>query len=476
MPKKYRFLLYSFLLNSALLPELKAEEPLVSPKLIELLKQKTPEDLKNGIELRSGGNEMRKGLSEGDDLLIDKVAKDLSNSHLVQKYAEINKLRIKGDYQNANKLLDICDKTFFQKPDAPNPLPPISGVGIICKQTLVGNYFLDGNLKDWGKSLNFVRNVYYPPIRKISGLEEFSLTDAEMGRLSVSPNSIPPFKVTGTDHQQRIQLQFDVAIDEEHRRSATNYVPHITASLNGKNIPFFLETSAAIGKLPEEWRHSPHVHIVGHLDRAKNGASEFFSGDIGIVDEIKIGKAVLKNVPFLLTNVNQAYLGLMILQKLGKIKINKQQMTFGKNINCNCQQDIHLGSALGGDFQSVQYPITWQGYTRLVVVDFTQDDTVYNLTTYKSEFTPQEKEQSFEERPDPNNKELKFSVYFNKGNLFVDNMDYGQKKEIVIEDSRSRLATIIGLSILEKADLYLDFINHKACLKPNNSDATPIPQ
>ncbi|ACV75502.1 MAG: retropepsin-like aspartic protease [Zymomonas mobilis] len=475
MSKKYRFLLYPLLLNSFCLPPLKADKPLVSPKLIELLKQKTPEDLKNGIELRSGGNEMRKGLSEGDDLLIDKVAKDLSNSHLVQKYAEINKFRIKGDYQNANKLLDICDKTFFQKPDAPNPFPPISGVGIICKQTLVGNYFLDGNLKDWGKSLNFVRNIYYPPIRKISGLEEFSLTDAEMGRLSVSPNSIPPFKVTGIDHQQRIQLQFDVAIDEEHRRSA-NYVPHITASLNGKNIPFFLETSAAIGKLPEEWRHSPHVHIVGHLDRAKNGASEFFSGDIGIVDEIKIGKAVLKNVPFLFTNVNQAYLGLMILQKLGKIKINKQQMTFGKDINCNCQQDIHLGSALGGDFQSVQYPITWQGHTRLVVVDFTQDDTVYNLTTYKSEFTPQEKEQSFEERPDPNNKELKFSVYFNKGNLFVDNMDYGQKKEIVIEDSRSRLATIIGLSILEKADLYLDFINHKACLKPNNSDATPIPQ
>ncbi|MCP9306979.1 retropepsin-like aspartic protease [Zymomonas mobilis] len=475
MPKKYQFLLYPLLLNSVLLPPLKADKPLVSPKLIELLKQKTPEDLKNGIELRSGGNEMRKGLSEGDDLLIDKVAKDLSNSHLVQKYAEINKLRIKGDYQNANKLLDICDKTFFQKPDALNPLPPISGVGIICKQTLVGNYFLDGNLKDWGKSLNFVRNIYYPPIRKISGLEEFSLTDAEMGRLSVSPNSIPTFKVTGIDHQQRIQLQFDVAIDEEHRRSA-NYVPHITASLNGKNIPFFLETSAAIGKLPEEWRHSPHVHIVGHLDRAKNGASEFFSGDIGIVDEIKIGKAVLKNVPFLFTNVSQAYLGLMILQKLGKIKINKQQMTFGKDINCNCQQDIHLGSALGGDFQSVQYPITWQGHTRLVVVDFTQDDTVYNLTTYKSEFTPQEKEQSFEETPDPNNKELKFSVYFNKDNLFVDNMDYGQKKEIVIEDSRSRLATIIGLSILEKADLYLDFINHKACLKSNNSDAQPIPQ
>ncbi|MFT8736515.1 MAG: retropepsin-like aspartic protease [Zymomonas mobilis] len=464
MSKKYRLLLYPFLLNSLFLAELKAEKPLISPKLIELLKQKTPKDLKNGIELRSGGNEMRKGLVDGDDLLIDKAAKDLRNSHLVQKYAEINKFRVKGDYQNANKLLDICDKTFFQKSNDPDPLPPISGIGIICKQTLVGNYFLDGNLKAWGKTLDFIRNVYYPPIRKIAGLEEFSLTDAEMGRLSVSPNSIPPFKVTGIDYAQSIPLQFDIALEEEDRRSA-NYAPHITASLNEKDAPFFLETSAAIGKLPEEWRHSPHVHIVGHLDRAKNGASEFFSGDLGIVDEIKIGKAVLKNVPFLFTNVSHAYLGLMVLQKLGKIKIDKQQMTFGKDINCNCQQDIHLGSAFGGDFQSLQYPIIWQGHTRLAVVDFTQDDTVYNLTTYKPEFTPQEKEKSFEVRPDPNNKELKFATYFNKGDLSIDNMDYGQKKEIVIEDNTSRLATIIGLSIIDKADLYLDFINHKACLK-----------
>lgn len=307
-------------------------------------------------------------------------------------------------------------------------MPPVSGVGMTCQQILAGNYFLDGNLKNWGKILHFVRNVYYPPIRKISGLEQFSLTDIEMGRLSVSPDSIPPFTITGIDHQQSIPLQYNVQIKEDHRRFAEN-VPSAMVSLNGKEVPFFLETGAAIGKLPKALSHSPHVHIIGHLDRSTNAASEFFSGDLGIVDEIKIGKAVLKNVPFLFTHVSQAYLGLMILQKLGKIKINKQQMTFGKDINCNCQQDIHLGSAFGGDFQSVQYPITWQGHTRLVVVDFTQDDTVYNLTTYKSEFTPQEKKQSFEERPYPNNKELKFSVYFNKGNLFVDNMDYGQKKK-----------------------------------------------
>ncbi|MCA1956797.1 retropepsin-like aspartic protease [Zymomonas sp.] len=462
MPKKYRFLLYPFFLNALLLPPLEAEKPLISPKLIEFLKQYRPEDLKNGMELRSGGDEMLKGLSEGDDLLIDKVAKDLSDSRSVQKFAEINKLRVKGDYQNANKLLDI--NTFFQKSDMIDPLPPISGVGIISKQTLVGNYFLDGNLKAWGKTLDFIRNVYYPPIRKIAGLEEFSLTDAEMGRLSVSPNSIPPFKVTGINHQQSIPLQFDMDLKEKHRRSA-NHIPHITASLNGKDIPFFLETCAAISKLPEEWRHSPHVHIVGHLDRATNGASEFFSGDLGIVDEIKIGKAVLKNVPVLLADVSQPYLGLMVLQKLGKIKIDKQQMTFGKDINCNCQQDIHLGSAFGGDFQSLQYPITWQGHSRLAVVDFTREDSLYNLLTYKPEFTSQEKEKSFEVRPNPNRKELKYEIYFDQGNLSIDNMDYGQKKEIVIEDNTSRLATIIGLSIVDKADLYLDFINHKACLK-----------
>ncbi|MFT8451565.1 MAG: retropepsin-like aspartic protease [Zymomonas mobilis] len=464
MPKKYRFLLYPLLLNSVLLSELKADKPLVSPKLIEILKQQTPETLKNGIEIRPGDEEMQRGVLEGDDLLIDKAANALKGNNLVSQYAKIDKLRVKGDYQNANKLLDICGKTFFQKPDDPNPLPPVSGVGMTCQQILAGNYFLDGNLKNWGKILHFVRNVYYPPIRKISGLEQFSLTDIEMGRLSVSPDSIPPFTITGIDHQQSIPLQYNVQIKEDHRRFAEN-IPSAMVSLNGKEVPFFLETGAAIGKLPKALSHSPHVHIIGHLDRSTNAASEFFSGDLGIVDELKIGKAVLKNVPFLFTDVSQAYLGLMILQKLGKIKIDKQQMTFGKDINCNCQQDIHLGSALGGDFQSVQYPITWQGHTRLVVVNFTQDDTVYNLTTYKSEFTPQEKKQSFEERPDQNNKELKFSVYFKKGNLFVDNMDYGQKKEIVIEDSRSRLATIIGLSILEKADLYLDFINHKACLK-----------
>ncbi|ACV75496.1 MAG: retropepsin-like aspartic protease [Zymomonas mobilis] len=475
MIKKYHFFIYSILFFSIFSAESRADKPLVSPKLIEVLKQYSPKDLKNGIEFEPGGDEMRKGRSEGDPLLIDKAANEREGNNLVKKFAEIDKFRVKGDYQNANKLLDICGKTFFQKSDDPDPLPPISGIGMICKQILAGNYFLEGNLKDWGKSLDFIKNVYYPPVRKISGLEQFSLSGTKMGSLSVLPDSVPPFTITGIDHQQNIPLQYQIPIKENHRHEAEQ-VPHITASLNGEDFPFFLETSAAIGKLPKAWSHSPHVHIIGHLERVTNAASEFFSGDLGIVDELKIGKAVLKNVPFLFTDVSQAYLGLMILQKLGKIKINRQQMNFGKDIICNCQQDIHLGSELGGDFQTLKYPITWQGKTKLVAVDLTQDDILYNLVTFKSEFTKKEKKQALELKKNLKNIKLEIVAYFNKDNLFIDKISYGQKKEIVVGYEQREPATIIGLSILDKGSLYLDFINHKACLKPNNSDATPIPQ
>ncbi|AAV88891.2 uncharacterized protein ZMO1_ZMO0267 [Zymomonas mobilis subsp. mobilis ZM4 = ATCC 31821] len=475
MFKKYRSLLYPLLLNSVLLPQLKADKPLISPRLIELLKQQTPETLKNGIEIRPGDEEMQRGVLEGDDLLIDKAANALKGNNLVSQYAKIDKLRVKGDYQNANKLLDICGKTFFQKPDDPNPLPPVSGVGMTCQQILAGNYFLDGNLKDWGKILHFVRNVYYPPIRKISGLEQFSLTDIEMGRLSVSPDSIPLFTITGIDHQQSIPLQYNVQIKEDHRRFAEN-VPSAMISLNRKEVPFFLETGAAIGKLPKAWSHSPHVHIIGHLDRSTNAASEFFSGDLGIVDELKIGKAVLKNVPFLFTDVSQAYLGLMILQKLGKIKIDKQQMTFGKDINCNCQQDIHLGSALGGDFQTLKYPITWQGKTSLVAIDLTEDNSDFTLWTFKPDFTKEEQETTFQFPTKENNKTVLSQGRIVKSDLSIDGINYGVREEFIAKDTIQDPATIMGLFILNKVTLYLDFINHKACLKPNNSDATPISQ
>ncbi|ACV75501.1 MAG: retropepsin-like aspartic protease [Zymomonas mobilis] len=475
MSKKYRFLLYPLLLNSFCLPPLKADKPLISPRLIELLKQQTPETLKNGIEIRLGGDEIQEGVLEGDSLLIDKAINALESNNLASQYAEINKLRIKGDYQSANKLLDICDKTFFQKPDTSASLPPINAIGMVCKQILAGNYFLDGNLKDWGKSLDFIKNIYYPPVRKISGLQQFSLADVKMGGLSVSPNPIQPFTITDIEYQQSIPLQYQIPIKENFRRNA-EHVPYVIASLNEKEVPFFLETSAAIGKLPKAWSHSPHVHIVGHIERATNAASEFYSGDLGIVDELKIGKAVLKNVPFLFTNVSQAYLGLMILQKLGKIKIDKQQMIFGKDINCNCQQDIHLGSALAGDFQALKYPITWQGKTNLVAVDFTQDNTIFNLLTFKLQFTAEEKKQSFEEDVNSNKKMIKIVGYLNNENLFIDGINYGKIKALVEEDNRRKPVIIISTSILDKASLYLDFINHKACLTPNNSDAHPIPQ
>ncbi|MCP9306983.1 retropepsin-like aspartic protease [Zymomonas mobilis] len=475
MFKKYRSLLYPLLLNSVLLPPLKADKPLVSPKLVEILKQYSPQDLRNGIEFRPGDEEMQRGVLEGDDLLIDKAANALKGNNLVSQYAEIDKFRVKGDYQNANKLLDICGKTFFQKPDDPDPLPPISGIGIVCKQILAGNYFLDGNLKDWGKSLDFVKNVYYPPIRKISGLEQFSLSGTKMGSLSVLPDSIPSFIVTGIDHQQNIPLQYQIPIHEDHRRES-DQIPHVTVFLNGKEVPFFLEIGAAIGKLPKAWSHSPHVHIIGHLERVTNAASEFFSGDLGIVDELKIGKAVLKNVPFLFTDVSQAYLGLMILQKLGKVRIDKQQMTFGKDINCNCQQDIHLGSALGGDFQTLKYPITWQGKTNLVAVDLTQNNSLFTLWTFKPDFTEEEQETTFQFPTKENHKTVLLQGRIVKSDLSIDGINYGARKEFIIKDTIRNPATVMGLFILNKVTLYLDFINHKACLMPNNSDATPMPQ
>ncbi|MFT8796754.1 hypothetical protein [Zymomonas mobilis] len=477
MPKKYRFLLYPLLLNSVLLPPLKADRPLVSPGLIEALQQKSPESLKEGIEFQPGGDEMQKGLLEGDSLLIDKAANELKGNNLVSQYAEIDKLRVKGDYQNANKLLDICGKTFFQKPDDPDPLPPISGVGMVCQQILAGNYFLDGNLKDWGKSLDIINTIYYPAIRKFAGLEQFSLADSKIGKLSIAPNSVPTFSITGIDRQQNIPLHYP-KISEEGYHNSTWDVPYMMASLNGTNFPFFIGTDIAISKLPKALSQSPHVHIIGYINRAENGRSQVYDGDLGIVDELKIGNAVLKNVPFIFANVDQAVLGLMVLQKLGKIRIDKHQFSFGKNIACNCQQDIHLGSELGGDYQMLKYPVKWREKTEMVTISLSQtslDDVSIIISQHN--FTPEEEKQSREITTNlPNTKSKEESIYQKEVNLIIDGINYGKTKELFKKDSVHRPFRSMGVSILEKADLYLDFINHKACLKPNNSDEQPIPQ
>lgn len=235
---------------------------------------------------------------------------------------------------------------------------------------MAGNYFLEGNLAAWGRKIDDIKNTYYPAVRKFAGLEQFSLADVKMGSLSVAPNSIPPFTVTGINHQQILPLEYREPTAKDCCRTLNS--PSLTASLNKKDLPFFLETDTAIGKLPKKLSQSPHIHIIGHIEKAGNGRGEAFNGDLGIVDELKIGNAILKNVPFLFTNTKEASLSLTILQKLGKIQINRQRFTFGKNIDCSCQQDIHLGSSFGGSFYMLRYPITWQGKTELAAVDLSQ--------------------------------------------------------------------------------------------------------
>ncbi|AHB10284.1 hypothetical protein [Zymomonas mobilis] len=474
MPKKYQFLLYPFLLNSVLLPELKADKPLVSPKLIEVLKQYSPKDLKNGIELRPGGDEMQKALWDGDAFYMQKVEHQENRANIVKKFAEIEELRITGNFEEANKQLQICHNTSFQKPDVSNPLPPVSGVAMTCNQLAAGNDFLEGNLAAWGIKLDVINTVYYPAIRQHTGLEEFSLAAGKMGRLTVLSNTIPPFTITGIDQQQTIALQFPSSVESPQilKKYSGSKMPYIMSSF----APFFLATDTAIGKLPKGLINSPHVRIVGHIEDAVNGSSEHYSGDLGIVDEIRIGKAILRNVPFLFTDTNPPVLGLMILQKLGKVKIDKQAITFGKDINCDCQKDIHFGSSAGGNYQALKYPLEWKDKTISAVVNLNQDNVFFDLLTFKENFTSEEEKKSsnFSQK---NKKEIaNKNSYFEEGYLLIDGINYGKRRKLIVKEVERTPDTIIGMSILDKASLYLDFINHKACLKPNNSDATPIPQ
>lgn len=114
MPKKYRFLLYPLLLNSFLLPELKADKPLVSPKLIEILRQYKPEMLQEGIELRPSGEELQQALFEGDTSLIQKIATSKESTNIVQNLAEIEVYQSKGAFQEANKQLKYAIKISFK--------------------------------------------------------------------------------------------------------------------------------------------------------------------------------------------------------------------------------------------------------------------------------------------------------------------------------------------------------------------------
>ncbi|WP_041573372.1 hypothetical protein [Zymomonas mobilis] len=92
-------------------------------------------------------------------------------------------------------------------------------------------------------------------------------------------------------------------------------------------------------------------------------------------------------------------------------------------------------------------------------------------------FTPEEEKKSREITTNlPNTKSKEESIYQKEVNLIIDGINYGKTKELFKKDSVHRPFRSMGVSILEKADLYLDFINHKACLKPNNSDEQPIPQ
>ncbi|TQK77712.1 hypothetical protein FBY53_0347 [Zymomonas mobilis] len=69
MFSKYNFVILICVIHSFFLPELKADKPLVSPKLIEILRQYKQEMLQEGIELRPSGEELQQALFEGETSL-----------------------------------------------------------------------------------------------------------------------------------------------------------------------------------------------------------------------------------------------------------------------------------------------------------------------------------------------------------------------------------------------------------------------
>ncbi|AEH62666.1 retropepsin-like aspartic protease [Zymomonas mobilis] len=474
MLKKYLFLTLFLFSELLAFSKVKAEESLPSSKLVDFLKQQSPQTLKEGLKVAPGGDESTLALYEGDSLHLQKMIDDPKRTSFEKKFINTDLLRTKGDFKEADRQLEICHKTYFMEGSGIH-LSPINLGAMICDQLLAGNYFLEGNLAAWGKKIDDIKNTYYPPIRKFAGLEQFSLFDIKMGNLSVPPSEIPPFTVTGIDQQQTLPLQSQKLTQEGYRRSTWN-VPYLTASLNGTDFSFFLGTDTAISFLPKALSHSPHVHIVGHIEIATNGRGEAYNGDLGIVDELKIGTTVLKNVPFLFTNTDEASLGLMVLQKLGKIKIDRQHFTFGKDIDCHCQKDIQLGSIFDGRFYALRYPITWQGKTEMAAIDLSQSDARFSFMLFQPDFTPEEEKQSFEISKEIDGTKVTASIYLKDGNLSIDGIDYGKRQKSVQKDKLRIFSKVMTITILEKADLYLDFINHKACLKPNNSDATPIPQ
>ncbi|WP_252507121.1 hypothetical protein [Zymomonas mobilis] len=195
------------------------------------------------------------------------MATSKESTHIVQNLAKIEVYQSKGAFQEANKQLEICKKNFFQDKNTQDPLPPINGILLTCSQMLIGNYFLDGDIKNWGIELNLIENVYYPAIQKFKGLEKFSLTVTKMGNLTISPDSIPPFTVTGIEQQQSVPLQFQIPIKEIYRRNAEK-LPSIIASLNKEDIPFFLGSGLIArtrrlqrGRLPRR-RRSGICHSV----------------------------------------------------------------------------------------------------------------------------------------------------------------------------------------------------------------------
>ncbi|ART93426.1 hypothetical protein FBY50_0938 [Zymomonas mobilis] len=473
MKKRFILLVLTILANSLNFSRLSAKEYLPSPRLVDLLKQQSPQALQEGLKLSPGGDESADALFEGNTLRLQRMTGDSRIENFAKKFASIEALRIKGDFEEANKQLSICHKTFFREAGEP-PISPINLSAMVCDQLLAGNYFLEGNLAAWGKEIDNIKSTYYPAVRKFAGLEQFSLFDIKMGNLSVAPNSIPPFTVTGINRQQTLPLEYREPTAKDCCRTLNS--PSLTASLNKKDLPFFLETDTAIGKLPKELSRSPHIHIVGHIEIAGNGRGEAFNGDLGVVDELKIGDAVLKNVPFLFTNTKEASLGLMVFQKLGKIKIDRQHFTFGKEIDCHCQQDIRLGSSFSGSYNMLRYPITWKGKTELAAIDLSQTDADFSLMAFQKDFTPEEEKQSFEINREIEGKKIIAHLYLEEGSLSVDNIDYGKRKKVVEKNIWRYPSKVMTVTILDKASLYLDFINHKACLMPNNSDTQPMPQ
>ncbi|MDX5949251.1 retropepsin-like aspartic protease [Zymomonas mobilis] len=408
---------------------------------------------KEGVNFNDASGYDRAIADGNQEFLQTLKAQTLTNNiyHLV---ADMGLYRLRGDFKAAANCLQPIENN--------TPQNIINPQLIEIEEFQAGNYLLNGDIAEWRRRLQTVKTKYYPPIQQLPGLEKFSLKYIERVTLKADSRLIEPPSVTGIKGIQSLPL-FYSSVAPQTAQKQTFFTPHLKVKVNNITQLFELDTGTYIGILPLHWVHNPHVQVIGTLNTSQDILGNRIETIFGIVDEIEIGNAVLKNIPFSFSNETEPSLGIYVLRQLGRVQISYDQLRFGEGLNYPCQQNIRLATAPDGSTAHLKIQIQLNNQPMMAIFDsgsgdYQNDDLLLQQPVLVIPKEGQLKKAVVNTTAGSHS----MRIYQDINNLKIENIELGSVK--VIHTQMSKNQAILMVNILKKTSLYLDFIEGKSCL------------